>query len=127
MRIALLAVAAALLLAGPAAAASPVRTASETQTQRIAIEIRQPRWSCFSGLVARRGPWGSLRRLEGSACPDLPWAILVREDAAAGWREVRRFPTRRAACRARPRGLEPGLRRALLGCHSADSSHHQLG
>jgi hypothetical protein len=109
----LLALAAAVAVA---AAGSPVRPASEAQTHRIAVEIRQPRWSCFSALLQRRGPFGALRRLPGGGCPDLPYAILVREDRADGWQELRRFATRRDACRARPRGLPAATRAALLGC-----------
>lgn len=95
---------------------SPVRAATEAQTHRIAVEIRQPRWSCFDGLLQRRGHFGALRLLPGGGCPALPYAILVREDRADGWQELRRFETRRAACRARPRGLPAAARRALLGC-----------
>jgi len=111
----LLALAAAVALAAPG---SPVRPASEAQTHRIAVEIRQPRWSCFSALLQRRGPFGALRRLPGGGCPDLPYAILVREHADDGWRELRRFTSRRAACRARPRGLPAPVRAALLGCRA---------
>lgn len=117
----LLALTAALALA--AGAPSPVREATEAQTHRIAIEIMQPRWTCFDGLLAKRSAWGSLRRIATPGCPELPWAILVREDRDDGWQEVRRFATRSAACRARPRGLPARTRAALLGCHSADSSH----
>jgi hypothetical protein len=110
----LLALTAAVALA--AGADAPVRPATEAQAHRVAVEIMQPRWTCFDGLLARRSRWGSLRRIETTGCPELPWAILVREDRADGWQEVRRFATRRAACRARPRGLAADVRRALLGC-----------
>lgn len=110
------------LTAALAFAAGPVQDATDAQTHRIAIEIRQPRWTCFTGLIAKGSTWGSLRRIETPGCPELPWAILVREERS-GWREVRRFHSRRAACRARPKRLAAAQRRALLGCHSADSSH----
>ncbi|MDR9369259.1 hypothetical protein Q5424_09220, partial [Conexibacter sp. JD483] len=120
MRIAILTAALAAAALAPAAAsaagASPVRTASEAQTHRIAVEIRQPRWSCFGALLQRRGPFGALRLLPGGGCPELPYAILVREDPRSGWQELRRFETRAGACRARPRGLPAATRRALLGC-----------
>ncbi|ADB52119.1 hypothetical protein [Conexibacter woesei] len=136
MRTALLTVAILLALAGHAAAGGPasaVRAASEAETHEIAVHVRQPRWTCFRGLVARRGGWAALRRLPGGGCPELPYAIVVREDRAepaAGWRELRRFSARRAACTAtRPR-LSRALRAGLLGCggsaasgYSADSSH----
>lgn len=136
MRTALLAAAIALALAANTAAAgsaSPARAASEAETHAIAVAVRQPRWSCFGGRIARRGGWGALLRLRGGGCPDLPYAILVREDRTAGWRELRRFGTRRAACGARRPRLSGPLRAGLLRCggtgpsaargYSADSSH----
>lgn len=128
MRTLLLTAAIVLALTGQAVAKSPVRAASEAETHAIAVDVRQPRWSCFAGFVARDGGWGSLRRLPGGGCPELPYAIVVREDRASGWKELRRFWTRRAACAAtRPR-LGPRLKAGLLGCarrpgYSAESSH----
>jgi hypothetical protein len=120
MRIAMLTAALAAAALAPAAASaageSAVREAREAQVHRIAVEIRQPRWSCFSALLQRRGSFGALRLLPGGGCPELPHAILVREDAHDGWRELRRFETRAGACRARPHGLPAATRRALLGC-----------
>lgn len=107
----------ALLPAASAdAAKGPVRTASSGETQELAVAIKQPRWTCFSGRIARSGGWASLRRLPHAGCPDLPWAIVVRADERLGWRELRRFETRRGACRsARPR-LSAALRTGLYGC-----------
>lgn len=101
---------------GVAAASGPVRMASERETHAIAVDVRQPRWSCFEGRIAHGRPWAALRRLPGGGCPELPYAILVRADRETGWREVRRFWGRRAACAATSPRLPAALRRGLLDC-----------
>jgi len=112
------AAAAALLLAGAGAAGArgPVRAATGGEAHELAIAIKQPRWTCFAGRIARRGGWAALRRLPHAGCPALPWAIVVRADARLGWRELRRFPTRRAACASRRPRLTAPLRAGLYGC-----------
>lgn len=110
----------ALAAAAPAQAArGPVRVATETETHELAIAIKQPRWSCFSGRIARDGRWASLRRLPHAGCPDLPHAIVMRADARLGWKELRRFTTRRGACASRRPRLSTALRRGLYGCPAA--------
>jgi uncharacterized low-complexity protein len=107
----------ALAVAAPAQAArGPVRAATDAETHELAIAIKQPRWSCFDGRLARDGRWASLRRLSHAGCPDLPYAIVMRADARLGWKELRRFGTRRGACvSGRPR-LSAALKRGLYGC-----------
>ena len=111
---------AALALAGAAvpshAARGPVRAATEAETHELAIAIKQPRWSCFSGRIARDGRWASLRLLSHAGCPDLPDAIVMRADASLGWKELRRFATRRGACASRRPRLSAALKRGLYGC-----------
>lgn len=93
-----------------------MRAASTAERQELAVAIKQPRWTCFRGVIARRGGWAALRVSGGSACPGLPYAIVVRADDWLGWREVARFWTRRGACAAaRPR-LPAVLRAAFYDC-----------
>lgn len=106
----------ALVAAGDAAARGPVRPATAAETHAIAVAIRQPRFTCFDGRVARAGGWGALRLAGGAGCPELPYAIIVRADGDAGWRELRRFWSRRAACAARRPRLPVRIRAGLLGC-----------
>lgn len=115
--VALLAALALTAVASPSQAArGPVRVATETETHELAIAIKQPRWSCFSGRIAHDGRWASLRRLPHAGCPDLPYAIVVRADAQLGWKEQRRFGTRRRACAARRPRLSAALKHGLYGC-----------
>ena len=110
-------VAVLLACAGDAQAArSAVRVASSGETQELAVTVKQPRWTCFSGRIARTGGWASLRRLPHAGCPGLPWAIVLRADARLGWRELRRFDTRRGACASRRPRLGSALRDGLYDC-----------
>ncbi|MBB4664644.1 hypothetical protein [Conexibacter arvalis] len=114
---ALLAALAPAAVAAPSQAArAPVRVATETETHELAIAIKQPRWSCFSGRIARDGRWASLRRLPHAGCPGLPYAIAIRADARLGWKEARRFATRRGACASRRPRMSAPLKRGLYGC-----------
>lgn len=115
--VALLAALALTAVASPSQAArGPVRVATDAETHELAIAIKQPRWSCFSGRLSRDARWASLRRLSHAGCPDLPYAIVMRADARLGWKEARRFTTRRGACASRRPRLSRALRSGLYGC-----------